>query len=46
MSIGTAEVKTAAYNSTLEVEYEISIGSKKFPEYNIQFGLRRKHIHN
>ncbi len=36
MSIATAEVNAAAYDSTLEVEYEISIGSKKFPEYNIR----------
>ncbi len=36
MSVGTAEVNAAAYDSTLEVEYEISIGSKKFPEYNIR----------
>ena len=31
-----AEISTVTYNSTLELEYEFSIGSKKFPEYNIK----------
>ena len=31
-----ADITTIDYNSTLELEYEFSIGSKKFPEYNIK----------
>ena len=35
MSIDSAEINAVSYSSTLELEYEFSIGNKKFPEYNI-----------
>ncbi len=33
---GTAAITSTSYDSTLELEYEFAIGSKKFPEYNLK----------